>query len=156
MRRGTIALVGSLVVAGLIIAGAVDYLRVKDQRCYAGTLSAGSTCGHVNARASAHGLAWGGGVLAVLVVTGGLAAAASPRPASSPRPPVSSIRGTAHVWRRPDEDGVEEDPVTVNGPEEVNGADNDGSICEVIQARYARGEITRDEFLQMKADMELD
>jgi hypothetical protein len=46
-------------------------------------------------------------------------------------------------------------PVDVNDPVEVT-TDNDGSIREVIDARYARGEITRDAFLQMKADLGLD
>jgi hypothetical protein len=163
MRRGTIALVGSLVVAVLVIAGAADYLHVKDQRCsgYGGVLGAGSTCGHVNARASAHGWAWAGGVLAALVVTGGLAAAATPRPASAPRRPfLRSEASAAHVWRRPEDDderGAEavNGSVDVNDPVEVT-TDNDGSIRDVIDARYARGEITRDDFLQMKADLGLD
>lgn len=97
MRRGTILLLGTLVAAGVIGAGVFDYTSIKDQPC----LRAGDvgvigmkTCGSVNARASAHGWGWAGGVFAVLLVTGGLIAAVRPgdrrKTDSAPSLPLAS------------------------------------------------------------------
>lgn len=107
MRRGTILLLGTLVAAGVIIAGALDYNAIKTTDCYTagqptwGVRVGTPTCGSVNARASAHAWGWAGGVFAVLLVTGGLIAAVRPgdrrRAESAPIQPFSS-----EGWKRSD------------------------------------------------------